>query len=215
MRIPAAPLPHWANAAGSRMYRIAVRLTRDGLSLAPVRFSRCVRHFFDRGSVVPSYRARPHAREEPSAIERWIARRARIAAVPRDAANKTNPVPNTPEILAEARAPTGRIIAPPARQRRQRRVAHGQADLSSGPGYAPCRNAANDRWRVILRNPKRSSYDRDAGVGRLRSRRAGFLEAGAFYSPSAGPTFEEKKEMEKLNPKGPDDRKEEEEERNF
>ena len=44
------------------------------------------------------------AKEEPSVIERWIARRARMAAVPRDAASKTNPVPDTPEILAEARA---------------------------------------------------------------------------------------------------------------
>jgi len=44
------------------------------------------------------------AREEPSAAERWIARRARKAAVPADAANRANPVPDTPEVQAEARA---------------------------------------------------------------------------------------------------------------
>ncbi len=44
------------------------------------------------------------ARAEPSATERWIARRARMAAFPADAAKTVNPLPDTPEVLAEARA---------------------------------------------------------------------------------------------------------------
>src|SRR5450432_2858840 len=46
--------------------------------------------------------ARAHgwsAREEPSAIERWIAYRARHAALPATAKNQINPVPNTPDVL--------------------------------------------------------------------------------------------------------------------
>jgi hypothetical protein len=44
------------------------------------------------------------AREQPTAVEGWIARRSRSAALPSDARARTNPVPNTPEVLAEDRA---------------------------------------------------------------------------------------------------------------
>src|SRR5260370_37040716 len=44
------------------------------------------------------------AREQPAAMEGWIARWFRSAAIPSDARARTNPVPNTPEVLAEARA---------------------------------------------------------------------------------------------------------------
>lgn len=42
--------------------------------------------------------------EEPSAIEAMMARRMRAWAVPADLADEKNPVPLTPEVLAEARA---------------------------------------------------------------------------------------------------------------
>ena len=44
------------------------------------------------------------ARQQPSAIEAWFARAARSAALPAGARTRANPVPNTPEALAEARA---------------------------------------------------------------------------------------------------------------
>src|SRR5882724_7805316 len=44
------------------------------------------------------------AREAPTSIEGWLARRARDAALPSDARNRVNPIPNTPEVLAQARA---------------------------------------------------------------------------------------------------------------
>src|ERR1700674_4045613 len=44
------------------------------------------------------------AREEPAGIERWMARRARDAAIPAGARNRTNPIAKTPETLTEARA---------------------------------------------------------------------------------------------------------------
>src|ERR1700680_3220971 len=44
------------------------------------------------------------AREEPTGIERWIARRARDAALPAGARSSANPIPRTAEGLAEARA---------------------------------------------------------------------------------------------------------------
>src|SRR5947209_2330522 len=44
------------------------------------------------------------ARAQPGSIERWVARRAWHAALPAGAADRTNPIPKTPEVLAEARA---------------------------------------------------------------------------------------------------------------
>ena len=44
------------------------------------------------------------ARQQPTAMETWVARAARSAALPRDARNRANPAPNTAEGLAEARA---------------------------------------------------------------------------------------------------------------
>ena len=44
------------------------------------------------------------AREMPSAVERWVARRVRAMAAPGGARDLVNPVPNSPEVLAQARA---------------------------------------------------------------------------------------------------------------
>src|SRR5450631_238256 len=44
------------------------------------------------------------AREDPTSIERWIARRARGAALPAGAKDRANPVRKTPDVLADARA---------------------------------------------------------------------------------------------------------------
>src|ERR1700735_3551649 len=44
------------------------------------------------------------ARERPSSLERWMARRARSMAAPAGARERTNPVPDSPEVEAEARA---------------------------------------------------------------------------------------------------------------
>ncbi len=44
------------------------------------------------------------ARDEPSGVEKLVARQARHLAMPRAARNQRNPLPLTPELLAEARA---------------------------------------------------------------------------------------------------------------
>src|SRR3954466_2862498 len=44
------------------------------------------------------------AREAPTAIEGWIARRARDAALPSQAKGRANPLPKRPESMADARA---------------------------------------------------------------------------------------------------------------
>jgi mono/diheme cytochrome c family protein len=155
------------------------------------------------------------AREEPSAVEGWVARRVRRAAVPADAANKTNPVPNTPEILAEARAHwadhcaschandgsgdslMGKRTYPPAPDMRRpetQQMSDGElfyviqngVRLTAMPAWGASAHDELDSWKLVR-----------------------------FIRHLPDLTFEEKKEMEKLNPKGPDDRKEEEEEEKF
>ena len=44
------------------------------------------------------------ARAEPSEIERWVARQARAMAAPAGSRDRTNPIGDSPEVLADARA---------------------------------------------------------------------------------------------------------------
>jgi mono/diheme cytochrome c family protein len=160
------------------------------------------------------------AREEPSTIERWIARRARIAAVPRDAANKTNPVPNTPEVLAEARAHwadhcaschandgsgdslMGKRTYPPAPDMRRRET----QQMSDGALFYVIQNGVRMTAMPAWASSAHESSAHDE---------ADSWKLVRFVRHLPDLTFEEKKEMEKLNPKAPDDRKEEEEEEKF
>ena len=155
------------------------------------------------------------AREEPSAVERWVARRVFLAAVPADAVKRTNPVPDTPEVEIEARAHwadhcaschandgsgeslMGRRTYPPAPDMRRpetQQLSDGDlfyiiqngVRLTAMPGWGGSGHDEVDSWKLVH-----------------------------FIRHLPQLTFEEKKEMEKLNPKGPDDKKEEEEEEKF
>ena len=162
--------------------------------------------------------ARAHgwsAREEPSTIERWVARGVRGAAIPTGARNRANPLPQTGESLADARAHwadhcavchandgsgdslMGGRIYPPAPDMRQ----------------SPTQNLTDGELFFIIQNgirltgmPAWGGTDHDAEDSRK-------LVHFIRHLPSL--TFEERKQMEKLNPKGPDERKEEEEEEKF
>ena len=155
------------------------------------------------------------AREEPSGIERWVARRARAAALPSSATDQHNPVPKTPETLAEARVhwadhcalchandgsgdtTMGKHMYPPAPDMR----APDTQDLSDGelfyiiqngirltgmPGWGGSDHDTEDSWKLVH-----------------------------FIRHLPKLTLEERRQMEKLNPKGPEERKEEEEEEKF
>ena len=155
------------------------------------------------------------ARAQPSAAERWIAQWARSAAIPRDAVNRVNPIPSTPEILSEARAhwadhcatchandgagdtTMGRNTYPPAPDMRlaetQRKtdgelfyIIRNGIRLSAMPAWGNSEHDDQDSWKLV-----------------------------DFIRHLPQLTFEEKKAMEKLNPKGPEDLKEEEEEERF
>ncbi|HEV3330488.1 MAG TPA: c-type cytochrome [Bryobacteraceae bacterium] len=155
------------------------------------------------------------AREQPSAAERWITGWMRAAALPGDAKARTNPVPNTPEVLADARAhwadhcatchanngsgdtQMGKNLYPPAPDMRQSGtqqktdgelfyIIQNGIRLTGMPAWGGSAHAEQDSWKLVH-----------------------------FIRHLPQLTFDEKKAMEKLNPKGPEDRQEEEEEEKF
>ena len=155
------------------------------------------------------------AREEPTAWERWIARRMRAAAIPAGARSQTNPVPGTPEVLAEARVhwadhcagchandgsgvtAMGKHMYPPAPDMRKpdtQNLTDGELfyiiqngiRLTGMPAWGGSDRDAQDSWKLVH-----------------------FIR----YLPDL--TFEERKQMEKMNPKSPQEFKEEQEEEKF
>jgi mono/diheme cytochrome c family protein len=156
------------------------------------------------------------AREEPTAIERWMAGQARYAALPAEARNAKNPVANSPEVLEQARAhwadhcaachandgsgdtPLGKHSYPPAPDMRQaytQQMTDGELfyiiengiRLSGMPAWGTgSAHDAEDSWKLVY-----------------------------FIRHLPQVTADEKRAMEKLNPKSPDDLREEKEEEDF
>ncbi len=155
------------------------------------------------------------AREQPGAAERWIIGWMRATALPAEVRARANPVPSTPEVLADASAhwadhcavchandgsgdtQMGRNLYPPAPDMRKdgtQQKSDGELfyiiqngiRLTGMPGWGGSAHDEEDSWKLVH-----------------------------FIRHLPQLTFEEKKAMEKLNPKGPDDRREEEEEEKF
>jgi mono/diheme cytochrome c family protein len=162
--------------------------------------------------------ARAHgwsAREEPSAIERWFARRARDAALPATAKNQANPAPDTPDVLAEARAhwadhcaschandgsgdvAMGKHLYPPSPDMRK----SGTQNLSDGELFYIIQNGVR-----LTGMPAWGSSDHDAEDS---------WKLVHFIRHLPEMTLEERKQMQKLNPRSPEELKEEEEEERF
>jgi len=156
------------------------------------------------------------ASTKPTAVETWMARLARSAALPRDARARINPAPNTPEVLADARAHwadhcatchandgsgdtfIGRHTYPPAPDMRlpaTQRMTDGELfyiiqngiRLTAMPAWGgESEHDALDSWKLVR-----------------------------FIRQLPKLTDEEKAQMEKLNPKSPAELREEEEEERF
>jgi mono/diheme cytochrome c family protein len=155
------------------------------------------------------------AREQPGALETWAAHRIREAAIPADAKARANPVSNTPAVLDEARAhwadhcalchandgsgdtEMGKHMYPPAPDMRlpeTQQMTDGElfyiiqngVRLTGMPGWGGSAHDEEDSWKLVW-----------------------------FIRHLPQVTVEEKKRMEKLNPKSPDDLREEQEEEKF
>ena len=156
------------------------------------------------------------AREQPTAVEAFVARTARRMATPASMKNARNPFTATPEILAEARAHFADHCAtchanngsgnteigqnmypkPPDMRLAQTQqltdgeifsIIHNGVRLTGMPAWGEANpNADQDSWKLVL-----------------------------FIRHLPQLTAEEEKEMEALNPKSPQELREEQEEQQF
>src|SRR5713226_4218444 len=155
------------------------------------------------------------AREEPMGVEAWVAGWARAAALPTDARSRTNPVPKSPEVLADARAhwadhcalchandgsgqiEMGQRLYPPApdmRKERTQQMTDGELfysiengiRLSGMPAWGGTEVGERDSWKLVH-----------------------------FIRHLPAMSANEITEMEKLNPKSPEEQEEEKQEEEF
>ena len=154
-------------------------------------------------------------REQPGAVERWMAREARAAALPPDAKAQKNPVVSNPEVLAEARAHWADHCA-------GCHANNGSGEIEMGKHLYPpppdmrlpdTQQLSDGELFYIIKNGIRltgmpawgDTSDDDLGSWKLVH----------FVRHLPQMTFEEQKQMEKLNPKSADERAEEDEVEKF
>jgi mono/diheme cytochrome c family protein len=156
------------------------------------------------------------ARERPSGLESWLAQRVRSAAIPRDARALANPAPDTPEVQTTARAhwadhcagchgndgsgeaPMGRRTYPPAPDMR----------------LAPTQQMTDGELFYIIQNGIRMSAMPAWGSGSAQDEQDSW-KLVRFIRHLPNLTWDEKKQMERMNPKSPDEIREEQEEEKF
>jgi mono/diheme cytochrome c family protein len=156
------------------------------------------------------------ARAQPSAVERLAARQARAMAMPAGARKRTNPVEDSPEVLADARAhwadhcagchsnngsgdtEMSKHMYPPAPDMRQ----------------SETQNLTDGELFYIIQNGIRLTGMPSWGSGTSRDEEDSWkLVRLIRHLPRL--TAEEEQEMRELNPKSPEEMKEEQEERDF
>jgi len=161
------------------------------------------------------------ARERPSAPERWVARRVRSMAAPGDAKDRTNPVPNSSEVLAEARAHWADHCA-------GCHANNGSGDTEMGKRMYPpapdMREADTQQMTdgelfFIIQNGVRLTGMPAWGSGATSDAKQHDEEDSwklvRFIRHLPEVTAEEEHEMQSLNPKSPDEIQEELEEKQF
>jgi mono/diheme cytochrome c family protein len=155
-------------------------------------------------------------REQATPMERWVARKAREIAMPADAKSRRNPVANSLEVIADGRAHwadhcaschandgsgetvVGKNLYPPAPDMRLPAT----QQLTDGELF------------YIIQNGIRLTGMPAWGTGSDHDEEDSW-KLVHFIRHLPQVTLEEKKAMEKLNPKSPDDLREEEEEERF
>jgi cytochrome c553 len=156
------------------------------------------------------------ATAEPSAFEKVVARAARQMAIPPRAKSAQNPTPNTEEVLADARAhwadhcaschandgsgntQAGKHMYPPAPDMRQPAT----QNLSDGELFYVIQNGV--RFTGMPGWASGAHHDEEDSWKLVR-----------FIRHQPQLTAAEQREMEALNPKSPDELKEEQEEKEF
>jgi mono/diheme cytochrome c family protein len=156
------------------------------------------------------------ARAQPSALEHFAARQARALASPTGARDRANPVADSPEVLSDARAhwadhcaachsnngsgdaEMGKHLYPPAPDMRQ----------------ADTQNLTDGELFYIIQNGIRLTGMPSWGSGTSHDEQDSW-KLLRFIRHLPKLTADEEREMKELNPKSPDELKEEQEEREF
>jgi mono/diheme cytochrome c family protein len=156
------------------------------------------------------------AGSQPTVLETWVARWARFAALPADARARANPVPNTPEVLADARAHWADHCA-------GCHANDGSGDTFNGrhtyPPAPDMRLPATQRMTdgelfYIIQNGVRLTA-MPAWGGESEHDTLDSWKLVRFIRTLPNLTADEKAQMKKLNPKSPAELKEEQEEEEF
>ncbi len=155
-------------------------------------------------------------REQPTVFERWIARRARSMALPADARTRSNPVQSSPEVLADARAHWADHCA-------ACHANNGGGDTEMGKHMYPpapdmrladTQNLSDGELFYIIQNGIRLTGMPSWGSGSSHEEQDSW-KLVCFIRHLPKLTADEEREMKELNPKSPDELKEEQEEREF
>jgi mono/diheme cytochrome c family protein len=156
------------------------------------------------------------ARENPTAIERWIARRARDAALPSGAKGRANPLPNSPNLLADARAHWADHCASCHANdgSGENTMANHMYPQAPDMRKSDTQNLSDGELFYIIQNGIRLTGMPAWGSGSVHDEEDSW-KLVHFIRHLPDVTAEERKQMEKLNPKSPDEWKEEQEEEKF
>ena len=157
------------------------------------------------------------ARANPSRLETFLALRARRLATPSEAKNQTNPVADSAEVQREARLHFADHCA----------ICHGNdgsGDVATGRGLYPkppelrgahTQNLSDGELFWIIENGVRFTGMPAFGGADEHNNGEDSWKLVRFIRHLPHLTAEERMEMERYNPKGPEDREEEQREEEF
>jgi mono/diheme cytochrome c family protein len=154
--------------------------------------------------------------DQPTAMERWVAGQARAMSMPAEAKSRMNPIGNSPEAIADARAHWADHCA-------SCHANDGSGDIVVGKNLYPpapdmrlpaTQQLTDGELFYIIQNGIRLTGMPAWGTGSAHDEEDSW-KLVRFIRHLPQVTLEEKKAMEKLNPKSPDDLREEQEEEKF
>ena len=156
------------------------------------------------------------AREQPMAVERWIARSARALALPAGAKTRLNPVPDSAQVIADGRAHWADHCA-------TCHANNGSGDVEMGKHMYPqapdmrqpeTQQLTDGELFFIIQNGIRLTGMPSWGAGSKQDEQDSW-KLVRFIRHLPKLTAEEEVEMQTLNPKSPDELKEEQQEQDF
>ena len=156
------------------------------------------------------------AKAEPTAIEKFVARSARSLAAPSSAKSRQNPVPNTPEILADGRAHWADHCATCHSNNGSGETEMGRNLYPRAPDMRKdeTQNLTDGELFFIIENGVRLTGMPAWGAGTAKSEEDSW-KLVRFIRHLPQISEEEEEEMKKMNPKTPAELQEEKEVEGF